>query len=86
MLHVIAVADPTGPWISLSVAGVAISVVGTLAWRFLRKSDDQYKVLVTPAYERVKAVEAQNAALQRRLEIALRLLRQNGIDATEVLP
>lgn len=82
---VAAAGDPTGPWVSLSVAGVAITTVGLLARRFLRSNDDQYKALVKPAYERVKALETDNARLERKLELAIYLLRSNGVDATEVL-
>lgn len=85
LASILGAADPTGPWVSLSVAGVAITTVGLLARRFLHSNDDQYQALVKPAYERVQAVEAENARLEQKLELALRLLRINGIDATEVL-
>lgn len=88
MLHFIfGSADPTGPWVSVSVAGVAITTVGLLARKFLRSNDDQYKALVKPAYERVKAVETDNAELEHRIEAAIACLRENGIPVPkEVLP
>lgn len=80
MFHLVLCAtDPTGPWVSLSVAGVAITTVGLLARRFLRSNDDQYKALVKPAYERVKAVETENRRLEWQKERCLALLRANGI-------
>lgn len=75
------------PWgVSAGLAVVIVGVVGVLARRFLRAYDDQAKALLSPAYSRVAALEADKAYLERKLEVAIRLLRQNGIDATEALP
>lgn len=81
MFHLIlGMSDPAAPWVSGTLAGTAIAVIGVLTQRFLSRYDKQAAALLTPAYDRVKALEKELGHERYKVELCRRLLRRNNID------
>lgn len=81
MFHLIlGASDPAAPWVSGTLAGTGVAVLGLLVQRFLSKVDKQAAALLTPAYERVKVLEKELGDERYKVELCRRLLRLNNID------